>query len=740
MKYRLFLMATAAVLLPASAALAQTAPAPADKPAAEKPASGDKATTVQGVTVTGERDGYRSEIDRRSYSLAGDLQATTGSVADALRSVPSVQVDVNGNVSLRGDGNVTILVDGKPSALFNGESRGEALQSLSADQFERVEVMTNPSAAYSPEGTGGVINLISKKEKRANRYVTVRGNVGTGERYNGGINGVYSDGRLTLNGDLGYRRDGHAFDGIRERSRFDSVSGLFLDSRQEFESENRGEFVSLRGSADYDLTPKTRLSASVFMGKGSFNMESDESFEGEDALGAIVSAYDREVDAQFDRTFGSGTLRLRQEFAGNDHNFTGELSYDASVGERTLLAVTTYDVPVQGPLYEDIGGEFEQGRWRLKGDYNRPIGEDQRLKVGGEVEVQLNDFDNYGARGPAPGSLVLDPALTNRFKLEQRVEAIYATYERPFGDLTIQAGLRAEAVQIDINQVTSGIRAENDYTGLYPSLHLGYDLTDDMELKASYSRRIQRPSPQDLNPYVVYVDPLNLRSGNPDLEPQITDSFELSWQYRKGQTYYNVTGYYRQSRDGVTDVVLDLGNGVFLTTRENLAESRNGGFEFNLNGRFTPKITYNASVNAYWNEIEASGIAFGKDRSGWTVGGFASLNWQLTDKDFLQLNGFYMGQTLMPQGYREGTGTLNIGYRHKFNDDLSFVVTAQDILGTFEDRLVIDTPLLRERVDREFSNRTVFVGFRWTFGQGQRRPRDAGFDFDNNPGGGVPGG
>lgn len=734
MKYKLVLLATAACLASSGAALAQTTPA---HPPAQPPASTSKpretSTAVEAVTVTADRNAVRTDIDRRSYSLANDLQATTGSVADALRGVPGVQVDVQGNVSLRGDSNVTILVDGKPSGMFNGDGRADALQQMPADQIDRVEVVTNPSAAFSPEGTAGVINLITKKTRRQDaRTGTVRANVGTGERYNGGVSGSVVKGPLAVSGDLGLRHDRQKFDVDVDRERTDPNTGDVFASRQTVASESEGDMYNLRGSLDYDLNATTRFSAEIRRRAMKFDGTSVEAYEGDDASGALDTAYGRTADTEFERSNTGGFLRLRRQFDGSEHDLTGDLSFERTEAERRSTALTEFDLPAGPDAFEDIRTGFTGDTWRLKVDYNKPIGAAGKLRAGTDFEWTSNDYDNRGERGTAPGSTSPVPALTNQFLYDQDIQAFYFTYQQPVGPVTAQLGLRFEAVQIDINQVTSAIEDENSYLGLYPTLHLAYELTENQQLTASYSRRIQRPSPQDLNPYVIYVDPFNLRSGNPDLDPQITDSFEAAWQLRQGGKFYVLTAYWRESRDGVTDVVRDLGGGVFLTTRENLAESRNGGVEAILNGKLTPTLSYSVNANAFWNEIDGSGFAGGEKRDGWTVQGYGQLSWQATPKDFIQVSGHMMGDRLIPQGEIKGGGILNLGYRRKFTEKLSMVVTAQDVLGTAEFEQIIDTPLIRERSKREMDFQAIYVGFSWSFGAPRRQPER--FDFETGAG------
>ena len=752
MSSKILLLAAAAVLAPATASWAQTAPAsapttpaspplptpapvPAPAPVPEtppKPAA--ESTAVEGVTVKADPNATRIEIDRRSYSIANDLQATTGSIADALRNVPSVEVDVQGNVSLRGNSGVTILVDGKPSGLFNGEGRADALQQMPADQIERVEVMTNPSAAYSPEGTAGIINLVTKKTRRQARSATVKATVGSGDRYNLGVSSSVMAGPLTLAGDAGFRHQSFESTADVERSRYDEDESEWFDSRQRFGSQGEGDSWHLRGSADYDPDAKTRLSAEVRFRGAEFSSLNSETYQGADATG--LSAYDRSARGDFDNAGASATVRYRRQFAGEQHDLTADASIEHNTGDRLTRAVITE--PAEPQVFEEIGGSTVRDQLRLSVDYNRPLPGDARLKAGAEFQFNDDEYDNFGARGDAPGSLAPVAALTNLFLYEQRIQAIYGTYQRPIGPVTAQFGLRFEAVQVDINQVTSAITDENSYLGVYPSLHVNYDLNDQQKLTASYSRRIQRPWAGDLNPYVVYVDPFNLRAGNPDLEPQITNSFELGWQYRKGPTNYLATLFYRQSSDGVTDVTRDLGDGVFLTTRENLAEDRSGGLELVASGRLNPKLTYNLTGEAFWNEIDASGLGVGDPRSDVSFFAFGTLSWQVTTKDFVQISGHVWGERQTAQGYMEPSGGLNLGWRHKFNDDISLIFTAQDVLGTFSWTEVIDTPLIRQRSEREFNARSVYIGLSWTFGSGPRRQRDPGFEFENG-GGGPPG-
>jgi outer membrane receptor protein involved in Fe transport len=270
-----------------------------------------------------------------------------------------------------------------------------------------------------------------------------------------------------------------------------------------------------------------------------------------------------------------------------------------------------------------------------------------------------------------------------------------------------------------------------DYFRVYPTLHLGYALSNKQRLRASYSRRIQRPGPQDLNPYTLYIDPQNVRRGNPSLRPEVTDSLELSWQLRDGGTFYSVTGFYRDSRGGVTDVVQDLGGGIFLSTRANLATTRRVGAELVANGKLSKTLSYNASGTFQWNEIDPRQLGISAPRSGTTGTVRANVTWQPTSNDFFQLNGFYSGEQLLPQGYRSSSGIVNLGYRRKVSERFSLVLTAQNILDSARQVLVIDTPTIRDRVTQRGGGRLFLLSLSYNLGNpGGRRRQEPGFDFD----------
>ncbi|MDQ0465310.1 outer membrane receptor protein involved in Fe transport [Caulobacter ginsengisoli] len=717
MRNRLLLLALFATAAPV-AVLAEEAPKPAPQ-----------STDVAGVVVQAQKPAISTSIDRRSYSVSGDLQAQSGSIADALRNLPSVEVDVQGNVSLRGDSNVTILIDGKPSTQFQGDNKGQALQQLPAGQIERVEVITNPSAEFSPDGSAGVINLITKKAQGMGATGSARISASDAGRLILGGNVGFNGDRLSFTGDAAYRRDRQLLWLHEERQRL--VPGGFDDTTQDQVSRFKPQNLSGRAGLDYDLDARTRLGLQARLSLTDFRLQSEADWAGADPTGLPVSQFVRILNVHQQRVNGQLGASLRRKLDDEGGLFTLNFTYDATNDDRVRGGQTRYQLPAGPDAFDQqrIDNLFTQ--LDLKGDLVRPLGDGVTLKLGFDIQRDDNDYVNRGFKGAAPGALTPDLTLTNHYRFRQTLSQAYATYERPVGPLTVLAGLRLERTQLDLAQITQGRFDSRSDLKAYPTLHLAWKLDDSRTVTASYSRRIQRPNPFDYNSFRFMVDPVNYRSGNPNLRPQQTDSFELGYELRRGPSRYLATLFYRENQGGVADVAASLGGGVFLATRQNLADSRSLGVELVATGRFSPSLTYNLSSTVARIELDSFGPGFPPTRSIWAVSGRGNLNWQASPDDLVQLNVFAQGKRLTSQGLGEPMAGVNLGYRRRLTDQLAFVLTAQDLFGTFGDRLTLGTPILKDRVRTRFDTRQVMIGLSWTFAGG--KPREPNFDY----GGGI---
>jgi outer membrane receptor protein involved in Fe transport len=723
-------------------------PTSASKPTDDEQAA-DGADTVAEVVVSARSNDIRTSIDAVSYSLADDLQSATGTLTDALRNLPSVDVDPQGGVSLRGDSGVTILVDGRPSALFTGEGRGQAILTLPSAPYARIEVMTNPSAAYSPEGSGGVINLITKPTPRrtatnssgssgaATRTGSLNAAVGDDGRYNIGLNGAWTRDRLTLAADAGLRHDSVTQEVRRLRERLDAGSGLFLPARQDQTSDGTSDNAFVRVSADYRLDDRTQLFGELRYTDLETRNRTTETYRSDNASGAATSAYSRASDGGYGSEMLAATGRVIRRFDDQGHEWSTDLRLYRVRGGIGAIAETRPSAPAGDPVHETVELINDVDQLGLTSAWVKPLRNGGKVRAGYELELVRLVLDNRVRRGPSPTALVPDPRVSNDYHVDQAVHAVYATWEQPLAArLSGQFGLRLERADRELDQVTSGVEISNGYSRAYPTLHLSYQLSDAQTLRASFSQRVQRPRPSELNPFLTYQDPVNYRSGNPDLQPQDTASWEMMWQRRVAQTLYQATLYHRDTEGAVTQVTSDMGSGVFLTRPENLGSRTTSGLELVATGRLLPTLRYNVSANLYRQDIDASGLAGARSASGDVVSGRLNLNWEPTSSDFVQLSTLWSGDQIEAQGSREAAALVNLGYRRKLRPDLAFNLTVRDLTNEGGETIRLDTPEFRDRTERLVQGRAAFVGLTWTFGGTSRRPQDPTFDFSAAPTGG----
>jgi len=717
-----------AVSLAQLAASPPTSPPPPNAQTAPEP-------SVSTVTVVAPAPGYRSTIDGRSYSIAHDLQKSFGSIADVLGHLPAVQVDPEGNISLRGDPNVTILVDGKPSALFSGPGRAAALQSISPDQFDRVEIMTSPSAAHTAEGSGGIINLISKQKPKGKTTPTANGTVkadlGSGGRYDLGANGAYSVQGLSLSGGANWGRSDFARS-IESRYQVpDPTSGALVPANGLQLQDNRGDLLTLYSSAGYDIDPRDHLDASLNLVTYRNVQSQSGAYQRSALAGSLALDYDAPGSVHGYLTYVSESVSLTHAFPDSGRNLSFKLSLDQGHLTDGDAATYTYQAPVQANLYQSQALTSAYPDLDLQIDYKAPLPNKAKLALGYEADLAWESDEGAGVAGVSPALAVADSAFAQRFTFDQQVQAIYATYEQTVGKLTFQPGLRLESTTLDTDLVSSTETARQTYFAIYPSLHLNYDLNDTSQIKASYGRRVNRPNALQLDPFRLFNSPTLYTAGNPNLRPEFTQTYELGYEFRKKTTDLQANLFYRDKSDLLTSVTQDIGGDVLLQTSQNIGHAHDAGLELVANHDLTKTLSLNASTDLMHSDVNASNLGILTTRSAFVASGKATLNWQATRRDFFQLSGQETGKELTAQGYRGGVLVSDFGWRHPFGSSLAAVVTARNPFGLVRRTTVIDTPTLIDVEQRKFRYTAVFVGLTYAFGATSKR-KSNNFDFGAN--------
>ncbi len=705
----------AAVLASPGFAFAQTPPPRTPSP----PTSPSDATAVGEIVVTGQRSAATTSIDRRTYRVDSDLQAASGSVSDVLKNIPSVEVDAQGVVSLRGDPSVQILIDGRPSTTMSALNRADTLQGLSANSIETIEVITNPSAAFRPDGTAGIINIVTKKTRAQGMSGSVRASVGTDGRYSLGVSATRRIGALTLNGNLGLRQDERIRRSTDDRVLTDPITGVATETRQVTAFDTSRLSKTIGAGLEYDATPRDRLSAGASYTERSGDLSAFQTNQVLMPGGSVTRDYDRLGGGDETQTSDELLAGWRHTFSGEGRTFSLDLRRGRTVEQQTRQLTNRNRLPA-GPDQIDLETPSESELQRqLTAVYATPL-------AGGDLEVGydvLREDANYRHRGgaiDAGGVYLPDANRTNRFLYDRTIHALYATWDRPLtGKLSAIFGLRLEEMIDHADQVDLAQTRRRDAFDVYPTLHLQYELSDTQTLRLSYSKRVARPEVEDLNPYPTYTDPLNLRAGNPDLKPRETDSFEASYQYAANGTSWEVTGYLRKTTDTFTEVTRLISPTIVLTTEENLGRSDAAGLVFAGRGKLTDRITYRVSGDVNYTRLDPGNLGF-EVRSGWNSSAKGGLDYQLTPSDLLQLSVDYRGRRQTAQGYREGVASANLGYLHTFANGVSAVATVSDVFDSQIERSHIDTATLQQITERRGSRR--LFNFAVTIPFGGARP------------------
>lgn len=709
-------------------AFAQTTVNPA--PDAPPPADGRARTEpTHDIVVTAQTRAEQSSIDRKTYKVSNDLQSGSGSASDVLRDLPSVDIDAQGAVSLRGDVNVEILIDGKPSTTMTNANRADALEQFPANTIDHVEVITNPSAQFRPDGSAGIINIVTKKNRKPGVSGSRSASAGSDGRINFAANATYRQGPLTATASATLHRDVRRRPFVDRRTEVNPVTGAATTSMQD--SLFHGEKLSkiLTGGIDYDVTARDRLSAS-----GSYTLRTGTpQTDQHDVIfgpgGAVISDFDRNGTGHEHEVSDEATARYRHAFARKGQAFTLDLRRGETIENEGRRFTNGYRVPAGLVTIDQQRPRLDILQRELTAEYTQPLW-GGKLLLGYDLQRDDDDFLNRGELvDPLTGSATVDPAHTNHFAYAQTIHALYSTFDTTIvKNVSGIIGLRLEQADIEARPFDLGAVSRQSYFRAYPTLHLQYGITDGQSLKFSYSKRVVRPDPEDLNPAPVFSDPLNQRVGNANLKPQETQAYEAGYQYDLHGLSLEATLFLRKTRNGFTDVSRFITPTVLLTTKENLGRSTSFGLDFSGNGKIFRTVSYRLSGTVSRNEINAANLGIAGARSIVGITAKAGMDYRPSRADLLQISTNLNGKRLTPQGYRLPSVTANIGYRHRFRSGLSAVLSMSDIFNSQRERSVIDTATFIDTSTRRNTRRIVSLALSVPFGGG-RSNSDAAIDF-----------
>lgn len=699
------------------------------------------------VEVVAEKSTVEIKLDKRIYNVGKDMTVKGGTAADVLDNVPSVSVDVEGNVSLRGNENVRILINGKPSGLI-GLSSTEALRQFPADAILKVEVITNPSARYDAEGTAGILNIILRKGKGDGFNGSLTATAGTPELYGIAGNANYRKNKVNFFSNAGYR--------YRTGPGNSSVDATYLDTNGDIDGfreerlkfERQSDVFNINVGTEVFLTENSSITGNVLYRTSAGEDETTNNIKDFDANGALTATgrifeLEDETDDTFEYSF----------------NYTNNIDEDGQ--KLTLDFQQNFSDEIEKSFFDNFSSlpNAEEGpaqtiqdeskvTYLIAGDYVKPIKDKAQFEAG--FRFNLEDLESSNL--VFDETLTLDPAFTNSLKFKQNVYAFYSQYGGKVKEkFSYLLGLRAEVTDADIELITTNENFDKNYTEFFPTVNLGYELNDQQSFTAGYSRRLRRPRYWFLNPFRSFTSQTNFFTGNVDLDPTYTNSFDLGYLNKWNKVTLNSSVYYQRSTDILQFVSEETGEFVdnipVIRRRPiNLSSEDRYGFEFTGTYSLSRKVRFDGSFNFFkfktdgtYSYIDSNNQtvvqSFDADNSSW----FARFNSRITLPGAIewQTRIFYRGPQKNAQSEREGIFSTNLAFsKDFFKEKGTLSLNVSDLFNSRKRRSKNFTPNTISDSEFQWRERQFTLNFIYRFNQKKRRQRQRG-DYDGGEEGGF---
>ncbi|MEL7248648.1 MAG: outer membrane beta-barrel family protein [Bacteroidota bacterium] len=664
------------------------------------------------VVVRAEKSTTEFRLDKRVFNVGKDLSSTGASALDVLNNVPSVNVSIEGEISLRGSAGVQILINGKPSVL--ADEQGGALGTITAEMIESIEVITNPSAKYEAEGTAGIINIVLRKDERKGMNGSVSVNTGVPDNHSVGLSLNRRTEKFNLFSQfgVGYRELPNDTEVLnRDRSTGQTISSI----GEQFRNET---FYNVILGTDYYINKQNVITLS---GNFAYEIEDQPSrtfFTQTDANSAILSEWTREETTEATNPKYQYELQYKRDFPDNeDHTllFSALGRFFGKDQNSDFSNTTTFGADFDA--LQQTRTKFQEATYTFKLDYTHPLSEEITLETG--AQFVLNDVSNdFEVKDWVEDMFVTNPGLTNVFNYDQEVLGVYGTGAYEGDRWGIKLGLRAEHTLLNTLLVTTNETNKQEFTNLFPSLHTSYKINEGFSVQAGYSRRIFRPRLWDLNPFFNIRNNFSIRTGNPNLLPEFTDSYEVTGIFIVGPATMNFGVYHRYTTD-VVERISTFENNVNTFMPFNIGTNRTTGIEFNAKYAPSRKLSFLYDFNyGYFNRqgsFEDTDFDFNADQ--WSS--------RLTTKvklpaDFdVEVTGRYRSDRITVQTTISENIWMDFGVRKKIMKGKGVInLSIRDVFASRIRESVADQP---DFFAYNFGQRGRFValGFSFGFGKGE---------------------
>jgi outer membrane receptor protein involved in Fe transport len=674
---------------------------------------------LEEVKVTAEKSQMVFKLDRRVFNVGKDLTSVGSNAADILNNVPSINVDPEGNVSLRGSGSVRILVNGKPSGLLSaGET--DALLRMQGDIIKSVEVITNPSARYEAEGEAGIINIILKKNEEKGVNGTIGTTVGYPTNFGASYNINYRQRNLNFFSNFGidYRR---APGGGNSTQRFFENDNLtdFFTSKTDQTRGGIGGYI--QGGLDWNISEKSILTVSLLYKAGKDDNDATVIYRDFNTDEMLLNKITRNTDEVEEEHNLETAVNFTKSFDKKDQKWTVDLKYilddDTEIADYEQL-----ETAENSPLIQRSSNTEDEITFLFKSDYVHPFTERTKMEAGARMDLRLVNNDFIVEEDKESG---FDPLPEFNDNLEYR-ENIYAAYligSHEWRNFSGQAGLRMEISDISARLLDSDVRNDQYYNNLFPSLNLNYKLTERDQIQASYSRRISRPYFRRLLPFSNYNNPRNNSIGNPNLRPEFTNSSELGYLRYFDKGTFLSSLYYRVTSGVIDRITLPDEDGTTIRYPVNLSTRRSVGLEFNFSYDIQSWWDITSDLNFFRSATRGSfeGVDYSADTYTWS--GRINSNWAIGKAWKIQASFDYRAPEVTTQGRRLALYSFDLGGSVDILGGRgTLTLTGRDIFNTRKWRNVIDLPNYKsESVFQWRRRQSVVMTFTYRLNEKQKK-------------------
>ena len=687
------------------------------------------------VYVRAEQSQMEMNFDKRTFSVGQDITSLGGSAVEVLNNVPSIATDIDGNISLRGNESVRVLINGKPSSMVDGSV--DALRSIPATMIKEVEIITNPSAKFAAEGSGGIINIILKKEREGGLNGSFSAEAGLPQEYGGSTNLNYriGDVNLFMNGGLDYESEpesGNSF----ERFAGPDTTYMYRENSESTESEIDGD---LQLGADFYLSENEVLTFSTY---GS--IEEEENLEDLTYIDFDYQQGARSGDNVIERTVRDNNttqnernldvnLDYENKIDGDDHKLVADASFDISSEESNTNITESIQQGSGTPTRERSLDTEEEMDLRFNAEYVRPLGENWKLEAGLRSDTEWMD-SGYSASRFENGTWISVPAYTQNFLYTENVNAAFAIFGLEAGDFSGQVGLRAENTNIRTEIEGTGQVNQQNYLGLFPSVFLNYSFNEMQSIQISYSRRLSRPWSRSLLPSLDFEDSRSQWTGNPNLTPEYSNSYEA------GYLHYWETGslltsfYYRHRTDVIQDITViensptDPQQNIRVRRPINFATEKSWGIELSADQEIANSLNLNGSANLFQSDTEGSFTPEGADTRIYdsrseNFRARMRIRWEIANGFNYQASLRYRGPNDTPQGTRSGMTMMDTGIAKDLMDGKAKIsLNVRDVFNAqnFQNTVLTDgNPNTNYYSQSEYSwsSRSASLSFQYFFGR-----------------------